>query len=134
MRGWVVIDFIRENFLIIMVWVLALCISICSYIAIQNVFPSFGEILLGHSIYAFIAMPNAFMHMVGLYVDNSVHSDLWFYIVAAAYWGAIVCAHVWYQEEKQGTCVAVIAFFVLTSSVKWLFFAEALMRPVMIHH
>jgi hypothetical protein len=119
--------FIKEHFFLIMMWVLAVVISITSYIALRNIFPTPSEILLGHTLYAGLAMPNAFLNMVGLLNSNSPQNNIFFYLLAALYWGVIGAAHYWYAEERDFKYVAVIAFFVLASSVKWLYFAVALM-------
>ena len=119
--------FIRENFMIVMVWVLAIAIPIVSYIAIRNVIPSIGEILLGHSLYSILSMPNAFLNMIGLYPSNSPQTNGFFYILVALYWGVIGAAHYWYFEEREPQYVVVIAFLVLTASIKWLYFSVILM-------
>ncbi len=118
-------DFIREHFGLVMVWVLAISISIVSFIALQKAYPPYLDVLLGHTLYTIPAMPNSFLHLIGFYMDSAAHHDLFFWLLAGAYWAAIGAAHYWYFEEREGKYVLVIALLVLSSSVKWLYFAVA---------
>lgn len=121
--------FFQENFLLIMIWVLSVFISVTAYTAVQNTFPTGMEVLLGHTLYAIPAMPNAFLNTIGFYNDNAAHRDLLFWLSCAFYWLLLGVVHYWYFEEnREPKYLAVIAFFTLVSSFKWLYFAVALMR------
>lgn len=120
--------FIRENIASFFIFTLAIVTSIVCFIALRNVYPTPMELLLGHTIYGLIALPNSFLHMIQFYPDNSAHSDLLFYGLAALYWAIIVTAHFWYAEEPEPKYMAVVAFFVLVGAPKWLYFASAIMQ------
>lgn len=121
--------FIGEHFLLIMVWVLAIFISVVGYVAFQHTYPSWQELLLGHSIYSLGAMPNAFLHMISFYPpDNTAHVDIFFWLLASLYWAMIATIHYWYFQEKEPRYVGVIAILVLLSSLRWLYFAVAFMQ------
>ena len=118
--------FIREHFLLVMIWVLGIFCSITSYIALQNAFPSWEQVLLGHTVYAIAAMPNAFLHMVGFYpADNMVHKDIFFWALTALYWATLGTVHYWYFVEHEPKYLIVVLLFVGLSSFKWLYFATS---------
>lgn len=121
-------QFIRENFALVMVWLFGIFISVTCYIAFQNVFPTWGEVALAHTLYAIPAMPNAFLHMVNFYPDYAAHTDYIFWAFAALYWALIGTVHYWYFEERLPNYVLVITILVMLSSVRWLYFAEALIH------
>ncbi len=120
--------FIRENFMIVFVWIFAITVSTVSFVAITNTTPGIGEFLLGHTLYSILAMPNSFLNMVGLYSSNSPQTNYFFYLLAFGYWGVVGAAHYWYFEEREPQYVLAIAFLLLTASVKWLYFAIIMMR------
>lgn len=118
----------RENIGIILLWLLALLISAASFIAITNTLPTTHEFLLGHTLYAIPAMSNSFLHIIKFYDDAGPHWDVFFWLLTGLYWAIIITCHYWYFEEREGKYILVIAFFVLVSSVKWLYFAVAIMH------
>lgn len=121
--------FIQENFLLIMTWLLGICISIVIYIAVQNIFPSWMELLLAHTVYAIPGMPNSFLHTIGFYDDSMAHRDLLFWLLCALYWAMLGTVHYWYFEEgREGKYMFVIIFFVIGSSFKWMYYAIAIMN------
>ncbi len=120
--------FIRENFMIVFVWVFAILVSTVSFVALTNTIPPIGEFLLGHTLYSVLALPNSFLNMVGLYSSNSPQTNAFFYILVLMYWGVVCAAHYWYFEEREPQYVLAIAFLLLTASVKWLYFSVIMIR------
>ncbi|MEZ5691036.1 MAG: hypothetical protein R3D71_05160 [Rickettsiales bacterium] len=109
---------------IILLWLMAIAISTTSFYFHWNHWPDIAEMIIGHTLYALLAMPFSFLHTITFFDGSALRvHGLSFIMLLIGYWAVLIYLHIKYLRTEKLIFILFLGVILIISAIKWLYYS-----------